>query len=870
MLIPLQRALERIERAKADSDTTMFFELLYLGEFVLKLVTSGFIAGIEDDRDSHRYRLIHKLVRADGIGEWSQSLEDVLSGPASQFLAPDAKDDRCIFTERHSKEAWQHRVVMDLLETSSHFGVDSEISRDKIALRSWFDLFPELRNKTRGHGAPKTSACTAAAPPLERSLKAIIDQCPIFLREWVYLRQNLSGKYHVVPVSETKDSFEYLSRTRTGSSDESLREGLYIQFDKPRYVALVHTDIDLSDIYVPNGAFRGTQYELHSPLTDNKKLGDANEFLAPASDRPESETSGSGILAPLDNVWTNLPPKPESYVSRPELEENTRSLLVNDRHAIITLVGRGGIGKTSLALTVLHQIAKKNRYGAILWFSARDIDLTQAGPKPAKPNVLTENDIAKQFCEMLEPRDRMSKGFKSTAFMAENMTKSSIGDPILFVFDNFETVRNPVDIFNWIDTNIRLPNKALITTRFRDFKADYPVEVPGMGRQEVDTLIDNTAEYLGSLDLFKADVREAIFEESDGHPYIVKIIVGEITDKGVASKPEKIIANKDDILQALFERTFNNLSAGARRVFLTLCGWRSYIPQIAVEALAVRNRDEGFDINRSVDELERMSLVQKQFGDDEAEFLGVPLAASIFGQKKLATSPLRTAIELDVKFLQDLGPTNASAIGKGLAPRIRNLIKSLASKIADERIAFSEARPVIEFIASRYPAAWMLAADLANESQPEGSDELEQEYLRRYIESYPMESDARRAWERLAHLYKEEGDVLAACDAYTQSFKIGDPPFYAISNAANWLNNQRNAFSQYDLMDRKSVFMPLATLMEARISEASATDLSRLAWLHLHAGNPQRSEEVANLGLNMDSENVHCQRLIERLTNEHQ
>jgi len=866
MLVPLQRALERIERAKADSDTTLFFELLYLGEFVLKLVTAGFVAGIDDDRDAHRYRLVHKLVRADGIGEWSQSLDDVLSGPASQFLVIEAKEDRRVFTERHSKEAWQYAVVADLLEASKCFGVESEVARDKLALRSWFDLFPELRNKTRGHGAPKTSACAKAVGPLERSLATIINHCPVFLRQWAYLRQNLSGKYHVVPLTVAKNNFDHLTRSKAGSGDDNLQEGLYIHFDKPRRVALVQTDVDLSDIFVPNGAFKGTQYELHSPLTDNKKIGDANDYLAPATDRPDSETSSRGALSPLGNVWTNLPPKPIAYVPRLELEETLTSLLCNDRHPIVTLVGRGGIGKTSLALTVLHKLSGLDRFGAIIWFSARDIDLTQYGPKLAKPDVLTENDIARQFCDLLEPVEQSSKGFKATAFMAENMTKSSLGDPVLFVFDNFETVRSPIDTFNWIDTNIRSPNKALITTRFRDFKADYPVDVPGMDRHEADSLIDNTARHLGSIDLFTSEVKEAIFEESDGHPYIIKIIVGEITDKRIASKPEKIIASKDDILQALFERTFNNLSAGAKRVFLTLCGWRSYVPQIAVEALAVRSQSETFDVGGSVDELERMSLVQKQVGNDGADFLGVPLAAAIFGQKKLSTSPLRTAIELDVKFLQELGPTSATAISKGVAPRIKSLVRSLASKITDEHVSFAEVRVLLEFVASRYPEAWAMLADLAGEVQPDGTDETELEYLRRYIESNPSELNARRAWERLAQLYKARGDVLAACDAYNQSFRIGEPPYYAMSNAANWLNNQRDVFGKYDLSERKSVFMPLATLLEGRIAEASATDLSRLAWLHLHAGNPDRSEEVASLGLKMEPDNQHCQRLIERLS----
>ncbi len=868
MLYPLKLALERVDRAKSDSDSALFFELLYLGEFVLKLTTAAFIAGVDDDRDGHRYRLMHKLVRADGVGEWVQSLEDVLTGPSSQFLIAEAKEDRRALTERLSKGTWQHEVVIELLDAASQFGVSSEISREKIALRSWFDIFPSLRNKTRGHGAPKVSACAAAVAPLERSLRSLIEHHPVLSREWAYLRQNLSGKYHVVNLNKQTGEFEYLAGAKGRDGEGTLREGLYVFFDKPRFVALIESDADLSDFFVPNGAFSGTRYELHSPLTDNKKSGNAADYLAPAVDRPASETSGRGGLRPLGNVWANLPPSPDGYIRRPELEDQVSSLLRNDRHPIVTLVGRGGIGKTSLALSILHQLAEETRFGAMLWFSARDIDLTQTGPKLAKPDILTESDIADQFCQMLEPKERNSKGFKNTTFMSENMAKSNLGDPMLFIFDNFETVRSPIDLFNWIDANIRIPNKALITTRYREFKADYPIEVPGMNRDQVDELIDSTANRIGSAELFTTPVRDTIFEQSDGHPYIVKIIVGEIVDRGSVSKPERIISKKEDILQALFERTYINLSAGAKRVFLTLCGWRSYIPQIAVEAMVFRSKNESFDPSASIDELERMSLIQKRKGEDGAEFLGVPLAAAIFGQKKLATSPLRTSIELDIKFLQELGPTSASSINQGVAPRIRKLVMGIASRIADKKMNFVDAQPLIEFIASKHSEAWLLLADLVSEIPLENSYNLESEYLRRYIESNPSGPSVQIAWERLAQLYKSSEDVLAACHAYTQSFQIGEPPYFSISNAANWLNQQRDALAGLDLADRKAIFMPLATLMEARLLEATPTDISRLAWLHLHAGDHKRSDELAQIGLSKDPNNLYCQRLIERLSRE--
>lgn len=228
MLFPLKVAFDRVDRAKADSDATLFFELLYLGEFILKLTTAGIIAGINDDRDGHRYRLLHKLIRSDGIGEWTQCLDDALSGPASQFLVPEAKEDRRIITERLPKDSWQHSAVSDLLLATQQFGVNVELSREKIALRNWFEIFPELRNKTRGHGAPKTAACAAAVGPLENSIRAIVNQSPIFLRDWAYLRQNLSGKYHVVSLQESRGKFEYLSRSKGQDGDSVFQRSIYI------------------------------------------------------------------------------------------------------------------------------------------------------------------------------------------------------------------------------------------------------------------------------------------------------------------------------------------------------------------------------------------------------------------------------------------------------------------------------------------------------------------------------------------------------------------------------------------------------------------------------------------------------------------
>ena len=68
---------------------------------------------------------------------------------------------------------------------------------------------------------------------------------------------------------------------------------------------------------------------------------------------------------------------------------------------------------------------------------------------------------------VLPPGELKAKGFDAQAFFESQLQKSAIG-PCLFVFDNFETTQNPLEVFNWIDSFVRLPNKALITTRLRD------------------------------------------------------------------------------------------------------------------------------------------------------------------------------------------------------------------------------------------------------------------------------------------------------------------------------------------------------------------------------------------------------------------
>jgi HrpA-like RNA helicase len=66
---------------------------------------------------------------------------------------------------------------------------------------------------------------------------------------------------------------------------------------------------------------------------------------------------------------------------------------------------------------------------------------------------------------------------------------------------------------------------VFITTRYSNFKGDYPVEVLGMSETEADQLINETASNLGIKRLIARDYRRELYRESDGQPYVMKILL---------------------------------------------------------------------------------------------------------------------------------------------------------------------------------------------------------------------------------------------------------------------------------------------------------------------------------------------------------
>ena len=181
----IEQVLRRSEVAKSDSDFTYFFSLLLATEALAKTIVLGIVAAIADDKDRHRYRLEHQLVRADGLGDWGRAIEDALIGPASQFLLAEAREEQGELIRPCKAGEWQYDATAAMKAALDYLGIEAEELPVKSDMKRWFRLFSTLRNKTRAHGATQPDKTNAAAGFLKDSIDLIYRNFRLFSRQWL-------------------------------------------------------------------------------------------------------------------------------------------------------------------------------------------------------------------------------------------------------------------------------------------------------------------------------------------------------------------------------------------------------------------------------------------------------------------------------------------------------------------------------------------------------------------------------------------------------------------------------------------------------------------------------------------------------------
>ena len=586
---------------------------------------------------------------------------------------------------------------------------------------------------------------------------------------------------------------------------------------------------------------------------------------------PVSETSPRKVLEWGNHCAHNLPAAPEAYVRREGLENRLRSVISDDRHRIVSLRGGGGMGKTALALRVLHDLvggAEDFGFDFVLWFSARDIDLLEPGPRDRQRDVTDVVSMAESFAHLLEAEEPTPDA--AVDFLLNEVSATGTEAlRYLLVLDNMETFDEPAAVLRQLDDEVRLPSKVLVTSRHDDFQGDYPIRVAGMESREAHQLLISEARRKYCEPQLTEPVRDSLIHATGARAYALKLAVAQIARGTDPQEVQRQIAGRPDILAALFDRSFERLSDEGRFLYLLLGELRRGSDEVPLRAiLTSRNRD--FEL--AADDLITMSLGERErWGGSRAMHL-VQMAQSH------ATQSLRgdvDELEISSAATQLRAWLTPSGGGTAVAAFVHNvLLQARESRGDPERT--EQLVVIAESAAEAQPELWLdLAAELTDLEFPpdraraaykeaaENADYDDGAVWREWAQFESRQGDHEQSLYRAIRAVEADGSNLAYCSSVA-----GQLAAY-ISENRDSIPHSRRSFLVSSVRGALEEHRAKGTL--------SATDFSRLGWLYLiefsGATNPDRAlvedaQRAALDGLAADDRNQYCASLLKRTREE--
>jgi tetratricopeptide (TPR) repeat protein len=238
------------------------------------------------------------------------------------------------------------------------------------------------------------------------------------------------------------------------------------------------------------------------------------------------------------------------------------------RNKLATLSGAGGLGKTTIAAEAVRALGETYE-GRLVWSDV----LARAGYTLSTLLDDVATRLGRADLRALAPE---AKSEAVRALLNER--------PALVALDNYETVDKDERgrIEGWLS---HAPCSALITSR-QPVKETLNVVIPTMLPDEAEKFLDARIAATQDSQLFSAGVRQRIYEEAEGNPYLMEWVVAQIDD---AQEPETVLEElkhgEGDAAERVFGRSFNLPQVGedGRAALLALS---LFVPSASRPALA--------------------------------------------------------------------------------------------------------------------------------------------------------------------------------------------------------------------------------------------------------------------------------------------
>ncbi|MDP3062150.1 MAG: hypothetical protein Q8O40_02890 [Chloroflexota bacterium] len=399
-----------------------------------------------------------------------------------------------------------------------------------------------------------------------------------------------------------------------------------------------------------------------------------------------------------------------------------------------------------------------------------------------------------------------------------------------------------------------LPNKVLITSRHESYVGDFAVHISGMTDIEADELLlqEGRANYCEPA--LTPEVRDQIKSATGRSPYLMKLAVSQL---GSGTLPNDLVAkilSRPNLLEALFERSYEALSEEGALAFLVLGAHKKPIPVPFLTCLPQVRQGE------PVAELRRYSLGMSDESTFEASL--VPVAAK-YSQRLLPGHSL----EFEVKNI--CRGLHRWLIGDG---RLETAFGQLAEEATTEG-SQAEREELISYaqaIAEDVPSLWHM---LAKALWTHGIHKDAQAAYRRACE---YDATNETVWRERAAVEESLGQSESALFLRIRAVECPNvSPVFTSQVAGDLVYHITQRKMQIEPRRRSALVESVIAALERFRREArlNAISLSRLGWLYMvqwsNDTDPDRALirmalQCAKEGLSLDGGNEYCRGLQER------
>lgn len=275
---------------------------------------------------------------------------------------------------------------------------------------------------------------------------------------------------------------------------------------------------------------------------------------------PEKLVSKYKPIKFQNNYYHNLP-VPEfddtGYIGRKKEQSEIRSLILEDKYPVISIIGNGGIGKTAIVVKILYDLIddSKNPYEAIIWISLKARTLSNGEFVEIKNAIANTEQVIKNlekqviFDEKLTPKENVLK------FMNNFKT--------LLVIDNLETIND--ESINGFIKEVPKESKVLITSRTGLGELEYRYQIFGMKQDDAIQYYRELSKYYG-LNTYKKtenEIKKLIEDILYSNPLSIKWYITGIYN---GLREDEIKNNKNNLIEFCMSNVYEKLTEISKEI----------------------------------------------------------------------------------------------------------------------------------------------------------------------------------------------------------------------------------------------------------------------------------------------------------------